>query len=359
MLIPLAIAAMFRRTCMCPHTVTRQYIFSYRPSPSSPPGLHPSYRTLDRTENGWPIYALFWHLWGADPVHSNSLRRCSCLRSCRCSSTLRNLETLRNLDNLALLPLLPHRAFMLRYRGPRLILRMAQRLQRTLHALRCPRHTQSSPVIDDLVRVVNPLLSRNHLHQILFNIPRVLRPRKLQPPRDPVHVRIDHDSFGLPEPRSQHHVCRLSRHSRQREQLIHLIGNFAAELLHHLASGPHNGLRLVPEESRSDDHRLQFLRLNLRQRSRCRILLEQRRGHHIYPHVRTLRRKNRRNQQLPGIVMMQSTHRPRIRPIQYLQNLRHPLRSQRIELHRPRQFLCRNLLRCSSLCEEYYQSHRL
>ena len=60
----------------------------------------------------------------------------------------------------------------------------------------------------------------------------------------------------------------------------------------------------------------------MRECFRCRILLEQSRGHNVHAHVRTLRGEDRRDQQLKRVFVIQFANRVRIGLIQFLQDCR-------------------------------------
>src|SRR5579872_3694405 len=95
---------------------------------------------------------------------------------------------------------------------------------------------------DYAVGEVNPLLARNYAHQVLLDVAWVVMLRELQSARDAMDVGIDHYSFGLSKPRAQDYVCRLARGSRHGQEPLHVIGHFAAELVHDSLRGSHDRL---------------------------------------------------------------------------------------------------------------------
>jgi hypothetical protein len=68
-------------------------------------------------------------------------------------------------------------------------------------------------------------------------------------------------------------------------------------------------LRLIPKESRRPNQLLKLRQGSRSHRLRRRKRLEQRRSHQIHPHIRTLRRQNRRHRQLPR-TLDDSAHKP-------------------------------------------------
>ncbi len=57
-------------------------------------------------------------------------------------------------------------------------------LQRAVRTPRRPRHADLPPMVDNPVAEVDPLVPRNHLHQVLLHLHRIRLLRQLQPPRD-------------------------------------------------------------------------------------------------------------------------------------------------------------------------------
>jgi hypothetical protein len=227
-------------------------------------------------------------------------------------------------------------------RTPRFIRRITKFLKRTVHTLRLPGHTNLPPVMNQLMRERNPSILRNDLHQVLLHLLRSCLLGQLQPPRQPHNMRIDHDPRGNPVPRPQHYIPGLPRHPRQRKNLLHRLRNLPLKLLRNHPRRTLNRLCLVPKKSCSPN---QFLELGKGSRGhclRCRKRLEQLRCYQIHANIRTLRRQNRRNRQLPRILMIQRANHIRIRFPQRIENRSNALGRSLI--------LCSStwLFRCSS-----------
>src|SRR5215475_1390446 len=102
------------------------------------------------------------------------------------------------------------RSFVHFHGRPRIVFRVTQRLDRAIYTLRLSSNAQTPSMMNDLVRVQNPPVARDDLHQILFDLLRVVVLGEFPPPRNAVHVRIDHHADGLLEPRAEHDVCGLA-----------------------------------------------------------------------------------------------------------------------------------------------------
>src|SRR5690242_514113 len=123
------------------------------------------------------------------------------------------------------------------HRRPRLIRRMANSLEFAIDTFRLARDAQRPPMPDHAMREVDPLLARDHAHQIRLDLARFVVHRELQATGDAVYVRIHHHSFSLPKPGTKNDVGRLARCTRYSKQLLHLIWNFAAEFVDDLLCG--------------------------------------------------------------------------------------------------------------------------
>ena len=85
------------------------------------------------------------------------------------------------------------------HRAPCFVGSVAQVFQGTLRALGLAGDTNGATVMNDLVGEVDPLLARNDLHQVLFDLGWGLVRRKFQTAGDALHVRVDYDAGGDPE----------------------------------------------------------------------------------------------------------------------------------------------------------------
>jgi hypothetical protein len=225
-------------------------------------------------------------------------------------------------------------------RSPGLIRRITKLLQSTVHTLRLPGHTNLPPMMNQLMRKRDPPVLRNDLHQIPLHLLRRSRPRsspsQLQPPRQAHHMRVDNNPNRNPIPRPQHHIPGLPRHPRQPQNLLHRLRNLPPKLLHHNPRRAFDRLRFIPKKSRSPNQLFKFGQGSSSHRLRCRKRLEQRRSHQVHPNIRTLRRQNRSDGQLPSALVVQRANHSWISLPKRSQNRRNPLRRSRLHCLRAR-----------------------
>src|SRR5215813_13821111 len=127
---------------------------------------------------------------------------------------------------------------------------------------------------DYAVREVNPLITGQHLHQVLLDGFRIIVLRQFQAPRDAVDMSIYHPPFGPAIPRTEHDIGGLARSSRDSEQLRHCLWYFAVELFRNLLRRPYNRFGFIAKKSRCSNVRLEFLWLERCKVLWCRIFLE-------------------------------------------------------------------------------------
>ncbi len=80
---------------------------------------------------------------------------------------------------------------------------------------------------------------------------------------------------------------------------------------------------LVPEKAGGLDHPLQLLPAGARQRPGVGVAAEQGRGHQVHARVGTLGRKDRRDQELVGVAVVQRAPGVGVEPLQPVENLGH------------------------------------
>ena len=146
---------------------------------------------------------------------------------------------------------------------------------------------------DQLVGEQNPFVLRNHLHQILLDLFRIVVAGEIQTFRQALHVRIDNDARGDAVSGAENHVGRLTSHAWKREQLLHRARYFPPERLDDRFACADDGFRLVAEESRRPDFLLEVFRGGVGESFRSRILDVERLRHLDYAPVRALRREDR------------------------------------------------------------------
>ena len=137
-----------------------------------------------------------------------------------------------------------------------------------------------------------------------------------------VHYYAAGDSVGCP----QHHVRRFSRHTGQREDFIHGSRDFSVELFQDRLARAHHGLGFVAEETCRTNFLFQLAWRRISERLSIRVFLKESLGHLIHTHVRALRGKNRRDQQLERVLVIQFAGSARISFIELGENGRDALR---------------------------------
>src|SRR5260370_24419246 len=138
-------------------------------------------------------------------------------------------------------------------------------------------------------------------------------------------MRIPHSSAGVSIRRAQHYVAGFSRYARQREDFFHGARHLPAKLFKDRFARAHHRFRLVPEKSCRPDVLLQLAWRGVGECFRIWIFLIKLFSHLIDAHVRALRGKNRGDQQLKNVFVLQLARRIRVRFIQFRENFRDAL----------------------------------
>ena len=94
----------------------------------------------------------------------------------------------------------------------RFVLCVAERFQVAFQALRLARLANPPPVPNDLVRKEDPFVLGNHLHQVLFDLLRILVSRQVQALGDSLDMGVHDYAARDPISGSQHDVCGFSRY---------------------------------------------------------------------------------------------------------------------------------------------------
>ena len=166
------------------------------------------------------------------------------------------------------------------------------------------------------MREDRPFLLRNEFHEVLLDLHRVRMRGQSQASGDACDVSVDHDAHRQIEGVPENHVRRLAAHAGQRGQFLHGARHLSAVLLHdRLRCGDHR-FCFIAEKTGLPDVALHRRLSGGRERSRVRILMKQRLGDDVDAHVRGLRGKNRSNEELERIRVVQRAFRLRIHPLE-------------------------------------------
>ena len=104
-------------------------------------------------------------------------------------------------------------------------------------------------MMDDLVREKDPPLLRDDLHQVLLDADGIVVPGEVEPPRNTLHVSIDHHTRRNAVSRSEHYVSRFARGARHSNQLFQCPRHFAAKIVYDLLRRADQRLRFVVEKT--------------------------------------------------------------------------------------------------------------
>src|ERR1700745_2080908 len=110
--------------------------------------------------------------------------------------------------------------------APGFVRSMADILEPAISTLGSAGNAELASMPDDLMGEECPLILRNHLHQVLFDLLRSFIPGKLKPPGNALHMGVYDYAFVLFKPGAEHDVGGFTRDTWQRQQLIHIAGNF-------------------------------------------------------------------------------------------------------------------------------------
>lgn len=205
--------------------------------------------------------------------------------------------------------------------APRLVSGVADVFQKTIGAFRLAGNAEGASVQDDLVREDNPLVPRDDAHKVLLDVLGIVVGGQLQPARDAVDVSVHDDAFGLVEPGAENDIRRLAGDAGQREELIHVVGNLAAEIVDYRLCCSDDGLRLVPEEAGGLDVGLKLFGSEGGEILNSRIFLEQAGGDHVHAGVGALRREDGSHEEFPCTAVVESAGRCRISCVEALQDI--------------------------------------
>jgi len=161
--------------------------------------------------------------------------------------------------------------------------------------------------MDQPVRKVDPFFFRNPLHQILFDMLRILAGGQPEQFTDPRHVRIDDNTTGNAKRSSQQDIGRFSTNTGQGHQLRKRLWQGSSVLFGHSSGHSDQVFGFIAVKARRADDFFQFILPGLRKILCRRVSGEESRGHQVDAFVRTLCRKDRRDQKLKWRRMIECT----------------------------------------------------
>ena len=150
---------------------------------------------------------------------------------------------------------------------------------------------------DEEVREVGPLLFRHDLHEIDFDLDRVVFFGESYPLAHATHMGIDHNP-GNSKGVSENDIGRLPSDAGKGHHLLQRFRYVTPEPSQQLLAAFLDGFGLIPVEARGSNVLFQFWQISLCVVFCRSVLLEQGGGDLIHPDVRTLGREDRGNEKL-------------------------------------------------------------
>jgi hypothetical protein len=109
-----------------------------------------------------------------------------------------------------------------------------------------------------------PVAPRDGLGEVRLNLQWICIPRKAEPKREPLNVRVHHDAFIDPKCISEYDVCCFSADPGKGGEFGHRPRHFAAMFPHEIAAASADVFRLGAEESGCLNQAFEFLLADLR-----------------------------------------------------------------------------------------------
>ena len=160
-------------------------------------------------------------------------------------------------------------------------------------------------MVDEAVAEVDPLLPGNDRHQVPLDAFGAGLSRQAEAVGQPLDMGVDDHAAGQSKGGPEHHVGRLSPNPRQTGQSFQVTGDLLVVGLGKPLGHPQQVLRLRPEKAGGADQFRKFGWIRRRQAASIRIAAKQLRRHLVDPSVGTLRREDRRDQQLERVLVNQ------------------------------------------------------
>ena len=179
--------------------------------------------------------------------------------------------------------------------------------QRTVVAERLLGVANGPAMQDDGVPGKDPLVLRDDLHQVLFDLDRIGFLGQAQPESQPLDVRVHHESVRFAEPGAQDHIGGLSGHTRKAQQVLHRVRDMCVVLVDQQVGRANHILCLVAEEPRRADLLHERVHVGVGKSLHRRIGIEQGFRHLVDVHIRGLCGHDGGKQQFVRVAMVQGT----------------------------------------------------
>jgi hypothetical protein len=162
--------------------------------------------------------------------------------------------------------------------------------------------------MNETVTERRPFTPREQRLEVLLDLHRVVLDGEPEPVAQAADVGVD-EHGGLAERGAEDDVRRLPSDAGQRAERLHRVGYRPAVLVGDCARRRLEGLRLLAEEARTLDERLDTRGRRGGERRGCRQLGEERRRHLVHHRVRALRGEDGRDEELPRALVAQRAPR--------------------------------------------------
>ena len=159
---------------------------------------------------------------------------------------------------------------------------------------------------NDEMRELAPALRGKMSAEFGFDLDRIVAVDDSQQIGDAFDVRIDRESRNV-ECVAENHVRRFTSDSGQGGEFLHRVRHFAVEIGCDSAAGPDDVCAFCPVVAAAPDDLLQFGGIGICEFFRSAVSGEQIDRYDVDHHIRALRGKNRRHQQLKRVRVMERT----------------------------------------------------
>jgi len=152
---------------------------------------------------------------------------------------------------------------------------------------------------------VDPVFLRDERAQIPLDFDRVRFGREAQAHGDAAYVRVHHDAARDAVCDAEHHVGSLARDAGQGDELLDAARYFTAEVVRDRAAGRTDGFGFVTEKAGGFDELFELARIGVCELCGRGVARKQRGRDLVDGAVGALRGEDGRDQQLPGVLVVE------------------------------------------------------
>ena len=186
---------------------------------------------------------------------------------------------------------------------------------------------------DEQQAETTPVGRRDHRPQGVFDLDRIGLGGESETDRESPDMGVDRQSREVHR-HAANDVRGLSTHARNRHEVGHLPGDLAVVAVAQRLGHPDQGPGLVPVEAGGPNEFLDLGRIGHGEILGAGESIEQRRSHHVDPHVGALRRQDRRGEQFVGVAMVELAGRVGILDVESSEDLASPALRSTWSAHR-------------------------